>query len=125
LRYAKEDLAAAEALHREPVASPRHACWLAQQGAEKALKAALIALQVDYPRSHDLDLLLRMLPAHWNTHQQVSDLSELSEWSIEARYPGEWPEPSIADASAAVAQARAVVDVIITDLEDQGLIPRP
>jgi len=88
LRYAKEDLAA-KALHREPSTSPRHACWVAQQSAEKALKAALIALQIDYPRNHDLDLWLRMLPAHWNTRRQVPDLSELGEWSIEARYPGE------------------------------------
>jgi len=63
-----------------------------------------------------------MLPAHWNTRQQVPDLSELGEWFIEARYPGEWPEPSAADAFTAITQARTVVDLIDADLVSQGLI---
>ena len=32
LRYAHEDLAAAEALLGQPCAAARHSCWLAQQG---------------------------------------------------------------------------------------------
>ena len=42
LRYAAEDLRGAEALLREGAGEPRHACYNAQQAAEKALKAALV-----------------------------------------------------------------------------------
>lgn len=39
LRYAREDLTVAETLLNQDDLIPRHACWLAQQSAEKALKA--------------------------------------------------------------------------------------
>jgi len=54
LRYAREDLAAAEAIVKEWEIVPRHACWQAQQAVEKALKAVLVFLQIDFPRRHDL-----------------------------------------------------------------------
>ena len=38
LRYAREDLVAAEAMLVQEEVMPRHTCWLAQQSAEKALK---------------------------------------------------------------------------------------
>ena len=123
LRYAGEDLSAAEALQRAPAASPRHACRLAQQAAEKALKAALIALQIDYPRRHDLDVLMRLLPPHWSIRRELRDLAELTEWSVEARYPGEWPEPTDTDASTAIEQARSVIDLVTADLVREGLLP--
>ena len=55
LRYAQEDLLAAEAMLAATRARPRHVCWLAQQAAEKAIKAVLVFLQIDFPRTHDLD----------------------------------------------------------------------
>jgi hypothetical protein len=38
LRYARQDLVATEAMLGRSDIWPRHACWLAQQGAEKAIK---------------------------------------------------------------------------------------
>ena len=49
LRYAREDLATAEAILTSASPSPRNACFLAQQTAEKALKSILIFLQIEYP----------------------------------------------------------------------------
>jgi HEPN domain-containing protein len=88
LRYALEDLEAGEALLNQQTVVPRHICWLAQQSAEKALKAALIFLQVDFPRRHDLDALRNLLPAGWKIKEEQPDLATLTEWSVEARYPG-------------------------------------
>jgi len=62
LRYAREDLMAAEEMNAATSLPPRHACYLAQQAAEKALKAALIFLQVEFPFRHDLDELRDLLP---------------------------------------------------------------
>lgn len=62
LRYAEEDLRAAQAATRDPELVPRHACFLAQQATEKALKAGLVYLNIDVPRRHDLDALRNLLP---------------------------------------------------------------
>ena len=54
LRYAREDLALAQALLDEGHRVPRHACWLSQQAAEKAIKAALVFTDGEAPFLHDL-----------------------------------------------------------------------
>lgn len=89
LRFAEEDLATAAAMLEQDLGVPRQACWLAQQAAEKAIKAALVYLQVEFPKTHDLDLLCTLLPSDWKTSSERVDLAELSEWSVEARYPGD------------------------------------
>ena len=57
LKYSGEDLDVASRLMAGTQTSPRHACRLYQQAAEKALKAALVLEGVDFPFSHDLDAL--------------------------------------------------------------------
>ena len=49
LRFSEEDLDVALRLITGPPSAPRHACWLSQQAAEKALKAALV---LDRSTSH-------------------------------------------------------------------------
>lgn len=48
-RFALEDLQEAERQIQRTGTVPRHPAWLAQQAAEKALKAILIYLQVEFP----------------------------------------------------------------------------
>jgi HEPN domain-containing protein len=120
-RYAEEDLVAANALLGQPAVAPRHACWLAQQAAEKALKASLIFLQIDFPRRHDLDALRNLIPAGWRVKQDHPNLATLTEWAVEARYPGERTEATEADAHAAVREAQSVLGSMRTDLAQQGV----
>ncbi len=87
LKYAREDLAAAETMLKETAFVPRQACWLAQQSAEKALKAILVFLQIDFPKRHDLDMLRNLIPTDWRVRSEYPDLAMLTEWAIEARYP--------------------------------------
>jgi HEPN domain-containing protein len=114
LRYSEEDLESAHRLAREGV--PRQVCWLAQQSAEKALKAVMVFLQIDFPRTHDLDTLLTLIPADWTAKTIVPDLAALTEWAVEARYPGNWPEATDAEAEAALADAEAVCQAVHNDL---------
>jgi len=120
LRYANQDLVAAEAMLGRSDMWPRHACWLAQQSAEKTLKAVLVFLQIDFPRSHDLDALRNLVPDGWQVRQEHPDLADLSEWSVEARYPGDWPDAVEADARLAVVQARSVWESVCSDLARRG-----
>lgn len=120
LRYALEDLRAAEVMIGQSHIAPRHVCWLAQQAAEKAIKAALIYLQIDFPRSHDLDALRNLLPDSWRVKEECPDLAVLTEWSVEARYPGDAPDAIESDARQAVQESRAVIESISRDLARCG-----
>ena len=121
LQYSKDDLDAASRLMAGTPTSPRHACWLSQQAAEKALKAALILEEVDFPFTHDLDHLRNLLPDGWSVHDTHSDLAELTEWAVESRYPGGWPEPTDDDASRAMPQARSVHESIVAEFRSRGI----
>jgi HEPN domain-containing protein len=66
LRFAAEDLRAAETLVAADGIQPRHICWLAQQATEKSLKAILTLEQLEYPRRHDLDRLRSLIPPGWS-----------------------------------------------------------
>jgi HEPN domain-containing protein len=120
LKYAREDLHVAEAMLGQEDMLPRHVCWLAQQAAEKSLKAVLVFVQVDFPRRHDLDELRNLIPVGWQVKQDQSDLADLTEWAVEARYPGDWPDAVEADACSAVTQARAIWGSVSADLARCG-----
>jgi HEPN domain-containing protein len=117
LRYAREDLRAAEAAIRDPEQVPRIACFLAQQSAEKALKTVLVALRIRFPRQHDLDALRLLIPEDWAVAREPLELARLTVWAIEARYPGDLPDAAEDDAKEAVGIARAVYDLVSDDLE--------
>lgn len=117
MEYAREDLGAAETSADETALAPRHRCMLAQQAAEKALKAALIFLDTDPPRTHNLQLLADLLPDGWALRATSADVARLSMWIVESRYPGDWPDASQHDAAVAVADARAVVEAAAADLD--------
>ena len=89
LQFAAEDLGIAQRLLTERPSAPRYVCWLSQQAAEKALKAALILEAIDYPYTHDLNVLRNLLPDSWPDRVDQPSLIELSGWAVETRYPGE------------------------------------
>lgn len=120
LRYAEEDLITAETLLKQLHVPPRQACWFAQQSAEKALKAVLIFLKIDFPRTHDLNVLRNLVHNSWQLNTTHPDLASLTEWAAEARYPSDIPEATNADASKAVEQARAVWTSVSTALAAHG-----
>jgi len=120
LRFAGEDLGEAESLILRTDSFPRHACWLAQQAVEKAIKAILILEQIEFPRRHDLDALRLLLPDSWQVKSDFLDLAELTEWSMEARYPGDWPEASLTEALNAVQQARSAYAAVEKDFIQRG-----
>ena len=123
LRFAVEDLDAAEALRSAPGVAARHVATLAQQSAEKAVKAGLVLLDIDPPRTHNLELLVDLLPDDWAVHESSVDLARLSLWLVESRYPGEWPETTEAGAVGALADARHVVAIMSSDLRARGVAP--
>jgi HEPN domain-containing protein len=61
LRKAASDLSAARALARDPEQQDDVVGFHAQQAVEKSLKAVLAVRGFEIPRTHDLDLLTRLV----------------------------------------------------------------
>jgi HEPN domain-containing protein len=98
LTFAEDDLGAAQILRREAT-SARHVCFLAQQAAEKALKAILVSVA-----------LRRLLPGEVEGMPTDAELAELTQWASQARYPGDFPEPTAEDADGALRAAEQLFD---------------
>lgn len=65
-------------------------CFHAQQCVEKLLKGYLAEKEVPFPKTHDLQLLLKLTYAfnpEWKALEE--DAAELAEEAVETRYPGE------------------------------------
>lgn len=109
LSLAREDLEGAEMMLARDDVAPRLACFLAQQAAEKAIKARLIRHGVAFARIHDLLALRALLPQGASAGLDDDDLAELSAWATEARYPSDQPDASAREAARAVEAARILV----------------
>ncbi len=119
LRFAQEDLSEAKRMSQSATAVPRHAAWLAQQAAEKAIKAALIVEQIEFPRTHDLTALCMLVPDAWKLIHAGADLAQLSDYAVDARYPVGAPEITEEDAGQAVADAARIVEAVAAEIGDR------
>ena len=121
LQFSAEDLDVAQRLLADRSSAPRHVCWFSQQAAEKALKAALVLEEIDFPYTHDLNALRNLLPDSWPVRVDHPDLTQLNQWAVEARYPGEWPEATEADAVRAESEARATRDSVVAEFQRRDI----
>ena len=118
LRYAEEDLSAAHAMRSAPAVVPRHPAWLAQQAAEKAIKAVLVADNLPFPKTHDLERLATLLPDPSVLAQCNADLASLTEFAVGSRYPGDLPDTVLpGEATRAVDDAGRIVSAVRASLE--------
>ncbi len=73
------------------------ACFHAQQCAEKYIKAQLIEVNVPFRRSHDLLMLLNLiLPTEPTWQSIVPQLTVLTTFAVDYRYPGMTADKAIA-----------------------------
>ena len=87
------------------------------------MKALLIARDTEFPKTHELLGLSRLLPEMFDPGVGVRELAELSKWAVEPRYPGNVPEATQSDAEAAIKQARAVYYTTLEELKTHGYTP--
>ncbi|MFC1573017.1 HEPN domain-containing protein [Candidatus Eisenbacteria bacterium] len=64
-------------------------CFHAQQAAEKALKAVLIARAIPPPRTHNIGTLLDLLPADSSPSPEVRSAAILTDYAVMTRYPAD------------------------------------
>jgi HEPN domain-containing protein len=85
-------------------------CFDAQQAAEKAIKAVLIARGVYFPLVHDLARLLTILGQSGETiPPAIADATDLTRFAVVTRYPGVAEPVTAEEHRRAVAIAEAVV----------------
>ncbi|HPD07557.1 MAG TPA: HEPN domain-containing protein [Candidatus Bipolaricaulis sp.] len=117
LRKAAADLAAAQHLLTGGEHLVSSAAFHAQQTAEKALKAVLIWHQREAPRTHDLALLVDLISSEDpELAHKVRGAVSLTPYGVEARYPGELPEPSAGEVREAVNLAAEILRAVVSRL---------
>jgi HEPN domain-containing protein len=100
------DLATAE--REMPVRKrPNHdaVCFHSQQAVEKLLKAKIVVLGREVPRSHDLAHLLGLVTDReplWEAWRTA--MNELTSYAVEFRYPGESADRKLAKRAVAIAK---------------------
>ena len=86
----RQDLEAARFIHLSSDEFHRAACSWAQQSGEKALKAAMCLLGVEFRRTHDLEALAGQLADAGSVPViAVEDLRRLTPYAVEFRYDDE------------------------------------
>lgn len=120
---AENDLKAAEHLLTLKDDCPTEVvCFHAQQGVEKYLKALLTLLDIDFPKSHDLGELLKLLPQDKSVPLTIHEAEKLTDYAVSARYPDDAEFIPILEATEAGEIAKRVCAAICAYLPREALI---
>lgn len=87
LRKARSDLTAARALADDPDQGDDVIGFHVQQTVEKSVKAVLASLDVDSPRTHDIDFLVRQVAKHdISVPNALLEARWVTMWGVFTRY---------------------------------------
>ncbi len=113
LARADEDLETAKFLFDSESYFFTAICFHCLQAAEKYFKAFLTRLQIEFPKTHDLGLLLSIIAsADPSLAASLSEVAVLNPYGVEIRYPGDAPEITREDAEEAIGLATRVKEAI-------------
>lgn len=89
LRRARSNLARARADRGLADVLYEDLCFDAQQAVEKCLKALLVHRKIAFPKTHAIGELLTLIQGSGiEVPEQLRAAAELTEYAVEARYPG-------------------------------------
>jgi len=93
-----------------------------QQAAEKYLKAFLVWHQIEFPKTHDIETLLKLAgEADKKLPEVLREAIILTPYGVDYRYPGDYPEVTRTDAERAFQSADRVRGEIRSRLPRQTL----
>jgi HEPN domain-containing protein len=78
----------------------------AQQCVEKYLKAFLVLKEIDFPKTHDIEKILALLPGDVRLPVSVEEQRTLTSYATLTRYPGDYEPVTLSEAKRAVRIAR-------------------
>jgi HEPN domain-containing protein len=96
IEKAEHDLIAAQLIieHRPMILDI--ACFHCQQAVEKYLKTFLVFKQIEFPRTHNLDLLIQNCTALQPAFESI-DLRSLEDFAVRGRYPHDFLMPELSE----------------------------
>ena len=109
LRYAESDLEIAR-ITQSPRILLEGLCFHAQQAAERALKAVLVAHAIPFPRTHNIATLLDLVPLEIGLPSEVEAAAGLTDYAVLTRYPSNLEPVTEEEYHEAVHLAEAIVD---------------
>ncbi len=109
LRHAKSDLALASKVSPGDDVLAETLCFHAQKAAEKAIKAVLVRLGAEFPRTHSVRLLVDLLPTAIRDDAALEPAVALTDYAVTTRYPGENEAVGQDELQEAIHLARAVI----------------
>jgi HEPN domain-containing protein len=98
-------------------------CFHAQQCIEKYHKALLVLKLIDFPKTHDLNALARLMPDPLLPMLADHERRRLTEYATVMRYPGDYVPIPLREARQAVRLARGVRSAIRRLLPKRALRP--
>ncbi len=108
VKKAEDDLTTAAHTLKLGKACPTNTvCFHAQQCVEKYLKACLVCQNTPFPKMHEIEALISLIPKGIRPELSLDEQATLPEYAVGPRYPG-WREVPVIEARRAVALARRV-----------------
>jgi HEPN domain-containing protein len=117
LRIAGEDFETLGIIFRASGGRKENVCFMAQQVAEKCLKALLVDAGIPVPFTHSIELLLSKLDTQSHPPQSAS-LDALTEYALIRRYEEGYAELDAADLAAAFEAARSTLEFCRSRIKD-------
>ena len=117
---AQHDLLAAKKLSIEPEIYGDIAIYHCQQSAEKAVKGFLILNDQEFPRTHDIRLLIQLairINPSFEYYQETSEI--LTPYATEFRYPSDVMQPNPEELEDALIKAEELFDFVISLLSNE------
>ena len=108
LTFARSDLKLAKAGRVDGVLLSS-LCFHSQQAAEKAIKAVLVLHRVDFPPTHNIKVLVDLLPDAAQVPETLRQAGILTMYAVSTRYPGDLYHISKEDYAEALSLAGTVV----------------
>jgi HEPN domain-containing protein len=113
LEKAEHDLMAAQLIIEIQPIILDIACFHCQQAVEKYLKAFLVSQQQDFPKTHNLDILLKKC-ADIDALFEGIDLLNLEDFAVRGRYPHDSISPEMQETRQFYEIALAVKAHVLT-----------
>ncbi len=83
-------------------------CFHAQQCVEKYLKAFFVIKSIDFPKTHDIEHLVSILPESIWLKLSIEEQRRLTDYATVTRYPGDYEPIQLPEAKRSLTLARRV-----------------
>ena len=93
-------------------------CYQLQQAVEKALKGLLIYYNVEPEFTHNIELLINELKKFTDIPEKVNEATDLTNYAVQTRYPGEYDEITKEEYEKAVKTAKDCLDWVENKIKE-------